>query len=123
MVAAGGADGFRGRRNAITLVAAFRRAERFHRLVGSASGLELEDRARGSSLHLTLLAKGCDLWTVAILVAATTVLGIYAALDRHRSGSLGPPLATHVAFNVGGVLGGVLVALAALLATGQPPAH
>ena len=75
------------------------------------------------SLHLSLLAKDCDAWTVTIVVASTTALGVCAALDRQRTGSLGPPLATHVAFNVGGLLGGALVAVATLVATGHPPAH
>lgn len=73
------------------------------------------------SLHLPLLAKGVDAWTVIIVVIATTLLGVCAALDRQRSGSLGPPLATHVAFNVGGVLAGIVIALLTLAVTGHLP--
>ena len=45
------------------------------------------------------------------------------ALDCQRSGSLGPPIATHVAFNVGGLVGGVVVTLVTLVSTGYVPAH
>ncbi len=73
------------------------------------------------SMHLWIVSQGADLWTVAIIVAATTMLGIFAAEDRERTGSLGPAVATHVAFNVGGFAAGVVTTLAMFAITGQRP--
>lgn len=73
------------------------------------------------SMHLTILRNGADPWTVAVIVLATTALGWCAADDRVRTGSLGPPIATHVAFNLGGFLGAVLTTAISVAITGQPP--
>jgi len=73
------------------------------------------------SIHLSNIRYGADAWTLAIIATATTALGWFAARDRDRSGSLGPPIATHVAFNVGGMAGAIVTALATVVATGEPP--
>lgn len=73
------------------------------------------------SMHLTVLSWGADWWTVAIIVPATTLLGLCAAEDRARSGSLAPAVLSHVAFNLGGFLAGVAAAIAYVVATGQKP--
>jgi membrane protease YdiL (CAAX protease family) len=73
------------------------------------------------SMHLPNVRYGADAWTLAIVVSATTALGWLAARDRARSGSLGPPIATHVAFNVGGMVGAILTTLAVVVASGEPP--
>lgn len=68
------------------------------------------------ALHLSLAFKGADPWTVAILVPATTALGLVAAHFREATGSLWPAFVTHVAFNVGGGLAGVVGAVAEKIA-------
>jgi membrane protease YdiL (CAAX protease family) len=60
-------------------------------------------------LHLTLIVAGADAWTVVILVAATSALGLVCAGERERTGSLWPPIATHIAFNAGSLAGGIAV--------------
>jgi membrane protease YdiL (CAAX protease family) len=72
------------------------------------------------SMHLSLIPSGADWWTVVILVTATTLLGFQTAHLRRRTESLLPPIAAHVAFNVGGLLAGILVNLVAILRTGAP---
>ena len=73
------------------------------------------------SIHLSLLWVGADLWTVAIVVAATTLLGWAAATARHQSGSVLPAIVVHVLFNVGGFIAGVFFAIATIARTGKPP--
>ena len=60
------------------------------------------------SMHLSLVWMGADPWTVAIIVAGTTLLGLAAAIARHQSASLVPPILVHVLFNVGGFVAGVV---------------
>lgn len=64
------------------------------------------------AMHLSLLSIGTDGWTVAIIVAATTVLGLVTGFFRQTSGSLFPAILVHVAFNVGGLVAGIAWALA-----------
>ena len=52
-----------------------------------------------------------DLWTTVILVVFTTSLGLLAGIIRERTGSLLPSIATHLAGNAGGVLGGLVYLL------------
>lgn len=73
------------------------------------------------SMHLMILAWGADWWTVGMIVPATTLLGLFAAEERALSGSLAPAVVTHVAFNVGGFLAGVVAAIAFFAATGEKP--
>lgn len=60
------------------------------------------------ALHLSLAVRGADPWTVAILVPATTALGLVAARFREVTGSLWPALVVHIAFNLGSGLAGVV---------------
>jgi membrane protease YdiL (CAAX protease family) len=73
------------------------------------------------SMHLSLLWMGADLWTVAIIVVATTLLGRAAAVARRRSGSLVPAILVHVLFNVGGFVAGAAYTIQAMARTGKPP--
>jgi membrane protease YdiL (CAAX protease family) len=59
------------------------------------------------SMHLSILWKGGDGPTAAIIVSCTCLLGLLAAWLRQRTGSLVLPLLAHLAFNLGGVAGGV----------------
>ena len=71
------------------------------------------------SMHLTLFFRGADVLTALIIVPATTLLGLAAAIFRERYKCLLPAFVTHVAFNVGGVAAGVVVNVIALVATGK----
>ncbi|HEY6460330.1 MAG TPA: CPBP family intramembrane glutamic endopeptidase [Polyangiaceae bacterium] len=73
------------------------------------------------SLHLTLLSAGVERRAVVAIVGSTALLGLLAAWARATTGSLYPPVAAHVAFNVGGLLGGVLYAGAYRARTGKLP--
>ena len=55
------------------------------------------------------------------LVVATTLLGLHTAWARAASGSLFPAVGAHVAFNVGGVAGGVVYTIARAITTGELP--
>ncbi|MFN7921482.1 MAG: CPBP family intramembrane glutamic endopeptidase [Bryobacteraceae bacterium] len=59
------------------------------------------------SLHLGLLRMGIDTVTAIAIPVSTTLLGLLAGVLRHRSGSLWPAVAAHVAFNAGGMFGGI----------------
>lgn len=72
------------------------------------------------SMHLSLLLAGADWWTVVILVTTTALLGLQTASLRRRTDSLLPPIAAHVAFNVGGLAAGILVNIVAIARTGAP---
>lgn len=73
------------------------------------------------SMHLTLLLRDVDVLTVVIIVISTTTLGWFAARFRTASGSLLPPFVTHVSFNVGGVLAGILLTLWSMVTGGSVP--
>lgn len=92
----------------------------FQRFVDSESRVALSAALFGS-MHLMILSNGADFWTLGIIVTTTTALGFVAAQDRERTGALGTPIATHIAFNVGGFLAGVVVSLVLFAATGQKP--
>ena len=73
------------------------------------------------SMHLMILRAGVDAWTVCIVVAFTTSLGLVAAHYREKSGSLLLPIVIHAAGNVGGMVGGVITAILTMILTGSPP--
>lgn len=72
------------------------------------------------SMHLTLFWKGTDALTALIIVSTTTLLGFVAATYRERYQSLIPAFVTHVAFNVGGFIAGMIINIIAMVATGHP---
>lgn len=61
-----------------------------------------------ATLHLGLIMKGIEPFVVAVLFIATFLLGWAAGRFREKSGSLLPAIAVHIAFNVGGVIGGIV---------------
>lgn len=73
------------------------------------------------TLHLSLLMTPTDTATVVILVTATTLLGVLAAWFRHLTQSLYPAIVTHIAFNIGSFVGGVLVTILLRVVTGKLP--
>lgn len=75
------------------------------------------------TLHLSLIFRGVDWWTVAIVFLGTTLLGLLAAHLRERYESLLPAIFAHVAFNVGGTFVGIIVVILTRVITGHLPAH
>jgi hypothetical protein len=73
------------------------------------------------SLHLLLVSADVDVASVAVVVIATTLLGLLAAWARATSASLYPAIAAHVAFNVGGAAGGIVYAIGYAVMTGKVP--
>ena len=73
------------------------------------------------SLHLVLLWAGVERKAVAVVVVSTAILGLLAAWARAASGSLYPAIAAHVAFNVGGALGGIAYAVGYRAVKGKMP--
>ncbi len=73
------------------------------------------------SLHLTLFWAGVPPVSAVCIVAATTALGYVCALARARSKNLGPAIAAHVAFNVGGMLGGIAHVIVYRIVNGHLP--
>ncbi|MCA9291169.1 MAG: CPBP family intramembrane metalloprotease [Phycisphaerales bacterium] len=69
------------------------------------------------AMHLTLLMRGEDHRTVAIIVTMTTCLGFVCGWSRARTGSVVIPILAHGGFNVGGLLGGVAWVVGAKLLT------
>ena len=63
------------------------------------------------AMHLSLTMNAIDPLTMACILIFTTVLGALAGLARERTGSLVPAIGTHLAGNVGGILGGIAYAI------------
>jgi membrane protease YdiL (CAAX protease family) len=75
------------------------------------------------AMHLTLLIRGIDHWTVAVIVVFAILLGRFAAGLRQRYDSLVPAIGAHIGFNVGGLFGGILYTVGYRIATGHLPVH
>lgn len=61
-----------------------------------------------AAMHIVLLTTGTPFLTTYIIVVFTFFLGLVAAYQRERTGSILPAIAAHVSFNIGGVLGGIV---------------
>jgi len=59
-------------------------------------------------MHIILLATGTSFLTTYIVVVFAFFLGLVAAYQRERTGSILPAIAAHVSFNIGGVIGGAI---------------
>jgi membrane protease YdiL (CAAX protease family) len=90
-------------------------------VAAGALGALLPSAVLFGSLHLVMLFAGVDRASVAVVVVSTTLLGLLAAWAKAATGSLYPPIAAHVAFNVGGALGGIAYAGAYRAVTGKMP--
>ena len=76
-----------------------------------------------SAMHLILLARGTAPMTVYVIMVFAFALGLLAAYQRERTGSVLPPIAAHVFFNVGGVIGGILYVIAQIVIFGRTAAE
>jgi len=74
-----------------------------------------------AAMHIPALLNGADLPTVLTILLFTFSLGMTAGQYRSSSGSLIPPIAVHVAGNIGGVIAGILFSIYTVLTTGRPP--
>jgi membrane protease YdiL (CAAX protease family) len=64
------------------------------------------------SMHLGLLRVGVEAASVAAIVTSTFLLGLICATLRQRTNSLFPAIYAHIAFNVGGLFGGIVTVIA-----------
>ena len=64
------------------------------------------------AMHLSLTLTTIDAWTIVCVLSFTTLLGLLAGLARERTRSLIQAIGTHLAGNVGGILGGIAYAIA-----------
>jgi membrane protease YdiL (CAAX protease family) len=88
------------------------------------AGLPLPATVSGlvfGAMHFSLFARGVDAISASVIVLAATALGLWAGVLRERFGSILPPLAAHIGFNVGGALGGAAFVIAYRLSTGHLP--
>ncbi|MCC6585202.1 MAG: CPBP family intramembrane metalloprotease [Bryobacterales bacterium] len=74
-----------------------------------------------SSMHVSLFFKGVDRITATVVVCSTLLLGLAAGKLRERHKGLGPAIAIHIAFNVGGMFGGILYTIGYRVITGRLP--
>jgi len=92
----------------------------FQTLVGeSTRAAVLGSAALFGTMHLSLFFSDVEIAATVILVLSVTALGYVCATARARTASLRPAIAAHVMFNVGGLLGGVIYAIAYRILTGH----
>ena len=91
------------------------------RILGGLSLAALISATFFGAMHLVLLFSGADLATVVIVLCFTFSLGLLAAHQRSRTGSLAPAIVVHMAGNVGGFLVGIIFAIITIITTGKPP--
>lgn len=72
-------------------------------------------------MHFTLLLSDIDLFTVLITVMSTFLLGLFAGHYREKYNSIFPSLLTHMSFNLGGIVTGIIIGIAFKLITGEFP--
>ena len=73
------------------------------------------------SMHATLINRGVDGITTTVIVLGVTVLGVLAGRLRARYGGLSPAIAIHIAFNVGGIFGGLIYVVGYRVLVGKIP--
>jgi len=72
-----------------------------------------------SAMHLILLTTGMAFLAIYIVLVFTFFLGIAAAKQRERSGSVLPAITTHISFNVGGLIGGMIYVIVQVAIVGR----
>jgi len=76
-----------------------------------------------AAMHLILLTRGTPFLMVYVIVVFTFCLGLVAAYQRERTGSVLPAIAAHISFNVGGVIGGMVYILIQVALFGRTAAE
>ena len=76
-----------------------------------------------SLMHLLLFATDTHPVTIGVILVFTFLLGLVAARQRERTGSILPAITTHMSFNVGGAIGGILFVIANVVLLGRTTAE
>ena len=76
-----------------------------------------------SAMHLILLTTGTPFLTVYVIMAFMFFLGLVTGYQRERSGSILPSIVTHVSFNVGGLIGGIIYIIVQIAVVGRTAAE
>ena len=76
-----------------------------------------------AAMHIILLATGTSFLITYIIVVFAFFLGLIAAYQRERTGSILPAIAAHVSFNIGGVVGGVIYVIVQIVLFGKTAAE
>jgi membrane protease YdiL (CAAX protease family) len=76
-----------------------------------------------AAMHLILLTTGTSLLTTHIIVVFAFFLGLIAAYQRERTGSILPAITAHVSFNMGGVIGGAIYVILQIAVFGKTAAE
>jgi len=74
-----------------------------------------------SLMHLSLLLSGAGLVSIIILLLFTFSVGLLAGHQRAKTGSLIPAIGVHLLANIGGVVGGIIYTIVAILTGGKAP--
>ena len=72
-----------------------------------------------AAMHLILLTTATSFLLTYIIVVFAFFLGLIAAYQRERTGSLLPAITAHVSFNVGGVIGGAIYVILQIAVFGK----
>lgn len=72
-----------------------------------------------AAMHLILLTTGTSFLTTYIAVVFAFFLGLIAAYQRERTGSILPAITAHVSFNVGAVIGGAIYVILQIAVFGK----
>ncbi|MCK4410047.1 MAG: CPBP family intramembrane metalloprotease [Candidatus Eisenbacteria sp.] len=72
-----------------------------------------------AAMHLILLTTGTSFLTTYIVVVFAFFLGLIAAYQRERTGSILPAITAHVSFNVGGAIGGAIYVILQIAVFGK----
>jgi membrane protease YdiL (CAAX protease family) len=76
-----------------------------------------------AAMHLILLSTGTSFFATYIVIAFAFFLGLVAAYQREKTGSLLPAIAAHVSFNIGGVVGGAIYVILQIAVFGRTAAE
>jgi membrane protease YdiL (CAAX protease family) len=74
-------------------------------------------------MHLSLLISGADAKTVIIILLFTFSVGLLAGYQRAKTGSLIPAIAVHMLANIGGLIGGLIYMIIAVMSGGHIPGN
>jgi membrane protease YdiL (CAAX protease family) len=71
-----------------------------------------------SLIHLGIYILGGSLATTIVIMLATFCLGIFCGLAKQKA-NMGAAILTHISFNVGGFVGGIIINIIAMMTTGH----
>lgn len=74
-----------------------------------------------SAMHLSLIFAGVDYYTVSCTLFTTFLLGLLAGIYREKCDSIIPSVITHMSFNIGGIMAGIIIVILYKIITGEIP--